>query len=142
MLLFGFNFSSIVNVVNFSSIVNGVEEGRLIFDNLMKNIAQTLSSNILGILPFILFILFQVPLHISSVLILYVDLGTDMVPAISFAYEKAKLDIIKYTPCKAKVDHLVNKKLISFVYLLFHKIMLTRSWIYYLLFINRLIHWA
>jgi hypothetical protein len=31
---------------NFSSIVNGVEEGRLIFDNLKKSIAYTLSSNI------------------------------------------------------------------------------------------------
>jgi sodium/potassium-transporting ATPase subunit alpha len=43
---------------NFSSIVNGVEEGRLIFDNLKKSIAYTLSSNIPEILPFILFILF------------------------------------------------------------------------------------
>jgi len=42
---------------NFSSIVNGVEEGRLIFDNLKKSIAYTLSSNIPEILPFIMFIL-------------------------------------------------------------------------------------
>jgi len=41
---------------NFSSIVNGVEEGRLIFDNLKKSIAYTLSSNIPEILPFIFFI--------------------------------------------------------------------------------------
>jgi len=72
---------------NFSSIVNGVEEGRLIFDNLKKSIAYTLSSNIPEILPFIFFILFQVPLPLSTVLILCIDLGTDMVPAISFAYE-------------------------------------------------------
>ena len=50
MLLLDDNFSS--------SIVNGVEEGRLIFDNLKKSIAYTLSSNIPEILPFILFILF------------------------------------------------------------------------------------
>ena len=43
---------------NFISIVNGVEEGRLIFDNLKKSIAYTLSSNIPEILPFIFFILF------------------------------------------------------------------------------------
>merc|ERR1719498_638125 len=71
---------------NFSSIVNGVEEGRLIFDNLKKSIAYTLSSNIPEILPLIFFILFQVPLPLSTVLILCIDLGTDMIPAISFAY--------------------------------------------------------
>lgn len=74
---------------NFNSIVKGVEEGRLIFDNLKKSIAYTLSSNIPEIAPFIFFIIFQVPLPLSTVLILCIDLGTDMVPAISFAYENA-----------------------------------------------------
>ena len=72
---------------NFSSIVNGVEEGRLIFDNLKKSIAYTLSSNIPEISPFIFFMLFQIPQPLSTVLILCIDLGTDMYPAISFAYE-------------------------------------------------------
>ena len=102
---------------NFSSIVNGVEEGRLIFDNLKKSIAYTLSSNIPEILPFIFFILFQVPLPLSTVLILCVDLGTDMVPAISFAYENPELDIMDRVPRNSKRDHLVNTKLISFAYL-------------------------
>merc|ERR1719201_1179624 len=73
---------------NFASIVAGVEEGRLIFDNLKKSIAYTLSSNIPEISPFIFFIVFQVPLPLSTVLILCIDLGTDLVPAISLAYEK------------------------------------------------------
>mmetsp|Transcript_27962 Transcript_27962/g.42274 ORF Transcript_27962/g.42274 Transcript_27962/m.42274 type:complete len:1185 (+) Transcript_27962:2-3556(+) len=101
---------------NFSSIVNGVEEGRLIFDNLKKSIAYTLSSNIPEILPFIFFILFQVPLPLSTVLILCIDLGTDMVPAISFAYENPELDIMDRVPRNSKRDHLVNAKLISFAY--------------------------
>merc|ERR1719329_59136 len=102
---------------NFSSIVNGVEEGRLIFDNLKKSIAYTLSSNIPEILPFILFILFAVPLPLSTVLILCIDLGTDMVPAISFAYENTEADIMDRVPRNSKLDHLVNSKLISFAYL-------------------------
>jgi len=101
---------------NFSSIVNGVEEGRLIFDNLKKSIAYTLSSNIPEILPFIFFILFQVPLPLSTVLILCIDLGTDMIPAISFAYENPELDIMDRVPRNSKLDHLVNAKLISFAY--------------------------
>merc|ERR1719209_322341 len=42
---------------NFASIVTGVEEGRLIFDNLKKSIAYTLTSNIPEISPFLLFTL-------------------------------------------------------------------------------------
>ena len=102
---------------NFSSIVNGVEEGRLIFDNLKKSIAYTLSSNIPEILPFILFIVVEVPLPLSTVLILCIDLGTDMIPAISFAYENPELDIMDRVPRNSKRDHLVNSKLICFAYL-------------------------
>ncbi len=43
---------------NFCSIVNGVEEGRLIFDNLKKSIIYTLTHNIAEVFPFIFFIIF------------------------------------------------------------------------------------
>jgi sodium/potassium-transporting ATPase subunit alpha len=102
---------------DFSSIVNGVEEGRLIFDNLKKSIAYTLTSNIPEIWPFIFFIIFSVPLPLTTVLILCIDLGTDMVPAIAFAYEHPELDIMERYPRNSKVDYLVGKKMISFSYL-------------------------
>jgi hypothetical protein len=121
---------------NFSSIVNGVEEGRLIFDNLKKSIAYTLSSNIPEILPFIFFILFQVPLPLSTVLILCIDLGTDMIPAISFAYENPELDIMDRQPRKAKLDHLVNAKLISFAYLQIGVIQASAGMYTYFLILN------
>merc|ERR1712092_70011 len=59
---------------NFASIVNGVEEGRIIFDNLKKSIAYTLSSNIPEIAPFLLFQTAAIPLPLSTVMILLVDL--------------------------------------------------------------------
>eukprot|EP00056_Hartaetosiga_gracilis_P020287 m.18559 g.18559 ORF g.18559 m.18559 type:complete len:155 (-) comp8327_c0_seq3:682-1146(-) len=74
---------------DFSSIVKGVEEGRLIFDNLKKSIAYTLTSNIPEISPFLIFILAQVPLPLSTIMILAIDLGTDMYPAISLAFKLA-----------------------------------------------------
>jgi sodium/potassium-transporting ATPase subunit alpha len=61
--------------------------------------------------------LFQVPLPLSTVLILCIDLGTDMIPAISFAYENPELDIMDRVPRNSKRDHLVNSKLICFAYL-------------------------
>lgn len=66
---------------NFASIVTGVEEGRLIFDNLKKSIAYTLTSNIPEISPFLAFILCDIPLPLGTVTILCIDLGTDMVSA-------------------------------------------------------------
>jgi len=102
---------------NFASIVNGVEEGRLIFDNLKKSICYTLTSNIPEIGPFLIFITLRLPLPLSTVLILCVDLGTDMVPAISMAYEEKESDIMDRAPRNSATDRLVNSRLIGFAYL-------------------------
>eukprot|EP00457_Paulinella_chromatophora_P000842 gb/GEZN01000842.1/.p1 GENE.gb/GEZN01000842.1/~~gb/GEZN01000842.1/.p1 ORF type:complete len:1094 (+),score=168.27 gb/GEZN01000842.1/:116-3283(+) len=102
---------------NFASIVNGVEEGRLIFDNLKKSIAYTLSSNIPEISPFLLYILIQIPLPLPTVLILCIDLGTDMWPAISLAYEGKESNIMQRPPRDARTDRLVTNKLVNFAYL-------------------------
>nr|KAG5705317.1 hypothetical protein BaRGS_010768 [Batillaria attramentaria] len=101
---------------NFASIVTGVEEGRLIFDNLKKSIAYTLTSNIPEISPFLLFILADIPLPLGVITILCIDLGTDMVPAISLAYEQAENDIMKRLPRNPFKDKLVNERLISMAY--------------------------
>jgi sodium/potassium-transporting ATPase subunit alpha len=55
---------------NFASIVVGVEEGRLIFDNLKKSIAYTLTSNIPEISPFLTYILFGKCLVLLAIQIL------------------------------------------------------------------------
>merc|ERR1712066_915771 len=101
---------------NFASIVTGVEEGRLIFDNLKKSIAYTLTSNIPEISPFLAFILCDIPLPLGTVTILCIDLGTDMLPAISLAYEEAETDIMKRAPRDPLHDKLVNERLISMAY--------------------------
>lgn len=101
---------------NFASIVNGIEDGRLIFDNLKKSIAYSLTSNIPEIMPFISFVLIAIPQPLTTVLILVIDLGTDLLPAISMAYEKAEADIMQRKPRNAQKDRLVNTKLISFCY--------------------------
>ena len=94
---------------NFASIVVGIEEGRLIFDNIKKSIDYTLTSNIPEITPFLLFIIANIPLPLGTVTILCIDLGTDMVPAISLAYEKAECDIMRRPPRNPFTDKLVGK---------------------------------
>uniref|UniRef100_A0A4W4FZC4 Sodium/potassium-transporting ATPase subunit alpha n=1 Tax=Electrophorus electricus TaxID=8005 RepID=A0A4W4FZC4_ELEEL len=101
---------------NFASIVTGVEEGRLIFDNLKKTITYTLTSNVPEISPFLLFIIAGIPLPLGTVAILCIDLGTDMVPAISLVFESAESDIMKRLPRNPQKDKLVNEKLVSLAY--------------------------
>merc|ERR1712013_418922 len=102
---------------NFASIVNGVEEGRIIFDNLKKSIAYTLSSNIPEIAPFLLYQTAGIPLPLTTVMILMVDLGTDLAPAISLAHEGKEADIMERPPRDPQRDKLVTMRLISFAYL-------------------------
>ena len=101
---------------NFASIVSGVEEGRLIFDNLKKSIAYTLTSNIPEIAPFLAFICLGIPLALGTITILFIDLGTDMIPAISLAYEEPERDIMSRKPRDPKHDRLVNTRLIFLTY--------------------------
>ncbi|XP_066221906.1 potassium-transporting ATPase alpha chain 2 [Saccopteryx leptura] len=102
---------------NFASIVTGVEEGRLIFDNLKKTIAYTLTKNIAELCPFLIYIIIGVPLPIGTITILFIDLGTDIVPSIALAYEKAESDIMNRKPRHKKKDRLVNKPLALYSYL-------------------------
>lgn len=84
---------------NFASIVTGVEEGRLIFDNLKKSIAYTLTSNIPEISPFLAFILCDIPLPLGTVTILCIDLGTDMVSDFVLIINKEK-NFNQRPPCE------------------------------------------
>lgn len=101
---------------NFASIVHGIEEGRLIFDNLKKSIAYTIASNIPELMPFLIYIIIGIPLGLGTVCILLIDLVTDMVPAISLAYEKAESDIMRRRPRNPKTERLVNLKLLGVAY--------------------------
>lgn len=101
---------------NFASIVTGIEEGRLIFDNLKKSIAYTLTSSVPEMLPMLSGLLFAIPLPLVIELVLCIDVGTDLVPAIALAYEKAETDIMHRAPRNPQYDKLVNKRLISLTY--------------------------
>lgn len=83
---------------NFATIVNAVEEGRTVFDNIKKFIVYILASNIPEILPFIAFVLLSIPLPMPVQLILAIDLGTDIFPAIALGVERGEGDIMKRPP--------------------------------------------
>ena len=101
---------------NFASIVKGVEEGRLIFDNLKKSIAYTLSSNIPEIAPFLSFITVDILAPVDCIDFVHRSRNGHG-PYYIMAWETAEADIMKRKPQDQKVDRLVTKELICFAYL-------------------------
>ncbi|XP_056400075.1 potassium-transporting ATPase alpha chain 1 isoform X1 [Hyla sarda] len=101
---------------NFASIVTGVEQGRLIFDNLKKSIAYTLTKNIPELAPYLIYITASVPLPLGCITILFIELCTDIFPSVSLAYEKAESDIMHLKPRNPRRDRLVNEALAVYSY--------------------------
>lgn len=101
---------------NFSTIVTGIEEGRLVFDNLKKSIAYVLTSNVPEIIPFVVFVTFNVPQSLSVMAIIAINAGTDLWPAISLGYEKAEADIMQRKPRDPNKERLVTSRLIFMTY--------------------------
>lgn len=96
---------------NFATIINAVEEGRTVYDNIKKVIMYILTSNVAQLLPFIAFALFSLPLPITVILILAIDLGADILPAIGLGLEKPEYGIMKKPP-RARKDRLITKMMI------------------------------
>jgi sodium/potassium-transporting ATPase subunit alpha len=92
---------------DFAAIVMGICEGRLIFENLKKCISYVLSSNIPELIPFLMFIIFRIPLALETIMILLIDLGTDLAPAVSLAYEEPEDATMKQPP-RSRDSHLVG----------------------------------
>ena len=101
---------------NFASIVAAIEEGRAVFDNLRKFLTYILTSNIPEIAPYLAFVLFRIPLPLTIIQILAVDLGTDMLPALALGAEKPDPDVMRRPP-RARNERLLSWKLIVRAYL-------------------------
>jgi magnesium-transporting ATPase (P-type) len=83
-----------------------------------KTISYILAGNIPELLPFLFFIVLQIPLPLSTILILGIDVGTDLYPAFSIAYEPPAKDIMFRKPRWPHKDKLVTFVLIRNAYLL------------------------
>ena len=101
---------------NFSSIVAAIEEGRAVFENIRKFLIYILSSNIPELVPYLAFVLFRIPLPLTIIQILAVDLGTDMLPALALGAEKPDPGVMSRPP-RARGERLLSWGLIARAYL-------------------------
>jgi sodium/potassium-transporting ATPase subunit alpha len=101
---------------HFATIVNAIEEGRAVFENIRKFLTYILTSNIPEIVPYLAFVLFRIPLPLTIIQILAVDLGTDMLPALALGAEPPHPDVMKKPP-RPRGERLLSWSLLARAYL-------------------------
>ena len=92
---------------HFATIVAAIEEGRAVFDNIRKFLTYILSSNVPEMVPYLAFVLFKIPLPLTIIQILAVDLGTDMLPALALGAERPDPGIMRRPP-RLRSERLLN----------------------------------
>ncbi|MBS1795636.1 MAG: cation-transporting P-type ATPase [Acidobacteria bacterium] len=92
---------------NFASIVYAIREGRAVFDNIRKFVGYCFVSNAAEMMPFVFFVLFGVPLPLTIMQVLAVDVGTDLFPALALGAEKPEPDVMNRAPRRRR-ESLLN----------------------------------
>jgi Ca2+-transporting ATPase len=83
---------------NFATIVRAVSEGRTIYDNIRKFIRYTLTSNVGEILVMLLAPFFGLPLPLTALQILWINLVTDGLPGLALGVEPPERDTMRRPP--------------------------------------------
>ncbi len=93
---------------NFATIVNAVEEGRNIYDKIIKSTKYLLSCNMGEIVSVFLAVILRFPLPLIPLQILLMNLLTDGLPALGLSYEPSDEDVMKRPP-RDPSDHPLTK---------------------------------
>ena len=83
---------------NFASIVSAVEEGRAVFENIRKFLTYVLVHNVAELIPYLGFLLFKIPLALTPVQALSIDMGSDTLTALGLGVEKPDPQIMRRPP--------------------------------------------
>jgi sodium/potassium-transporting ATPase subunit alpha len=83
---------------NFASIVNAIEEGRAIFSNIRKFLTYSLAHNVPELIPYLVFSLVNIPLALTPIQILSIDMGTDSLTPLGLGVEKPDPRIMQRPP--------------------------------------------
>ncbi|VDN18257.1 unnamed protein product [Gongylonema pulchrum] len=97
-------------------LVEGIEEGRLLYANLKKTIAYTLAHMVPELCAVVFTFAFGIPIGLSSLQVLSIDLITEMPPSIALTYETREKDIMLRVPRK-KTSKLVSRALLTYSYI-------------------------
>jgi len=104
---------------NFASIVAAIEEGRVVYENIRKFVTYIFAHLTPEVVPFLLFALSggSIPLPLTALQILAIDLGTETLPALALGREPAEPGILERSP-RPRGESIVTRA------------MLTRAWLW------------
>lgn len=95
---------------NFASIVAAIEEGRGVYDNIKKAIHFLLSCNTGEILTMLFSSIFNLPLPLFPIQILWINIATDGLPALALGVDTVNPDIMK-RPARRSTEQIIDKNL-------------------------------
>src|SRR5207342_698848 len=101
---------------NFAHIVEAVEEGRAAFDNIRRFLTYHLTDNVAELAPFAVWALSggSIPLLLSVLQVLALDIGTDLLPALALGAERPNPRTLHGPP---RLGGLIDRRLLSRVFL-------------------------
>ena len=92
---------------NYASIVAAVEQGRIIYNNIRKFVFFLLSSNVAEVMIIFLATLAGLPVPLTAIQLLWLNLLTDGAPALALAMEKGDPDVMERPP-RPKEENIIN----------------------------------
>jgi magnesium-transporting ATPase (P-type) len=94
---------------DFTHIVEAIEEGRASFDNIRRFLTYHLTDNVAELAPFVLWALSggRIPLMISVLQVLALDIGTDLLPALALGAERPEAGVMDRPP-RPRTERLLN----------------------------------
>ncbi len=93
---------------NFSTIVSAVEEGRGIYSNIRTFVKYLLSANMAEVLVIALALMMSLPLPLTALMLLWINLVTDGLPALALSVDPYPTEVMKHPPRK-KGEPLMNR---------------------------------
>ena len=121
---------------NFASIVNAVEEGRAVFDNIRKFLTYVLVHNVAELIPYLAFLLFSIPLALTPIQVLFIDMGSDSLPALGLGIERPDPQTMRRPP-RPHDERLMNWPLALRSYLFLGLIEATAAMAVFFFVLNR-----
>lgn len=92
---------------HFASIVNAIAEGRAVFQNIRKFLTYVLVHNVAELLPSLAFAVFRIPLPLTPVQALTIDMGTDSLTALGLGVERGDPERMRRPP-RSRKERLLN----------------------------------